>query len=298
MSGAGIYIEGRAAQRTPSRILSPQQIGDQTLVLSRALNAQAESDARIITFANEKGGVGKSTIAFHCCMALCSAGHKVAVVDLDYRQQSMARALENREGTARRLGLALPSPKYVALTHASGAALSQEIARIGWEADYVLIDAAGHDSPIARHAIAMADTLVTPVNNSFVDIDLLGQFDATTMKLKRLGSFARLVHELREVRDHRGKPPFDWVVLQNRMRRLGSNNEHRIADALQGLASKAGFRLIAGLGERVAFRELFLLGLTVLDLKYIPELARAQPAAKLEITNMIDALRLETESVV
>ena len=296
MSGADTYIERKQPIRRLQREFSPQQLGDESLLMSRNHDERAESDGRIITFANEKGGVGKSTIAFHCCMALCNAGYKVAVVDLDHRQQTMARALENREGTARRLKVNLPSPSYVILNHQSGAALSQEIARIGWEADYVLIDVAGHDSPVARHAIAMADTVVTPVNNSFVDIDLLGQFDSMTMQLKRYGSFTRLVQELREVRDHRGKPPFDWIVVQNRLRRLGSNNEHRIGDALNELASKAGFRLTAGLGERVAYRELFLLGLTVLDLKHIPDLARAQPAAKTEIMAMLFDMRLEMHS--
>jgi chromosome partitioning protein len=276
---------------------APQQLGDESLIISRELNSRAETSAHMITFANEKGGVGKSTIAFHCCVALCNAGYRVAVIDLDYRQQSMARALENREGTARRLKIDLPSPKYIALNQQSGALLNQEIARIGWDAEYVVIDVAGHDSPVGRHAIAMADTLVTPVNNSFVDIDLLGQFDPTTMQLKRFGSFARLVQELREVRDHRGKPPVDWVVVQNRLRRLGSHNEHRVADALAELSTKAGFRLAPGLGERVAYRELFLLGLTLFDLKYIPDFARAQPAAKAEMSELIAELRLETQTV-
>ncbi len=277
-----------------SRSLSPQQLGDKSLIISRDLNSRAGIDARIITFANEKGGVGKSTIAFHCAMALCNAGHRVAVVDLDHRQQSMARALENREGTARRLKITLPTPRSSVLNHQSSAALAHEMARIGWESDYILIDAAGHDSPVARHAIAMADTLVTPVNNSFVDIDLLGQFDSITMKLKRYGSFARMVQELREVRDHRGQAPADWVVVQNRMRRSGSTNEQRVTDALGELSNKVGFRLAQGLGDRVAYRELFLLGLTLFDLKHIPEFARTNPAAKSEITQMISDLRLET----
>jgi chromosome partitioning protein len=276
-----------------SRSFSPQQLGNESLIISRDLNSRPEIESRIITFANEKGGVGKSTIAFHCAMALCNAGHRVAVVDLDHRQQSMARALENREGTARRLKIKLPSPRSSVLNHQSSASLIQEMARIGWDSDFIIIDAAGHDSPVARHAIAMADTLVTPVNNSFVDIDLLGQFDSITMRLKRYGSFARMVQELREVRDHRGQAPTDWVVVQNRMRRLGSTNEQRVTDALGELSNKAGFRLAQGLGDRVAYRELFLLGLTLFDLKHIPEFSRTHPAAKSEIMQMIADLRLE-----
>jgi chromosome partitioning protein len=295
MSGQDVNLNNNALRQPLVGGFAPQQLGDEALIISRDLNSRAEVNARVITFANEKGGVGKSTIAFHCCIALCNAGYRVAVVDLDHRQQSMARAPENREGTGRRLKIELPSPKHTVLTQQSGAALSQEIARIGWDADFVLIDVAGHDSPVGRHAIAMADTLVTPVNSSFVDIDLLGQFDPITMQLKRYGSFARLVQELREVRDHRGKPPVDWVVVQNRLRRLGSHNEQRVGEALTDLSTKAGFRLVHGLGERVAYRELFLLGLTVFDLKHIPEFARAQPAAKTEIGELITELRLESQ---
>lgn len=165
-------------------------------------------------------------------------------------------------------------------------------ARIGWDADYILIDAPGHDSPMARLAIAMADTLVTPVNGSFVDLDLLGQFDPVSMKLKRFGNFSKLVQEMREVRDYQGNPPVDWVVAQNRQRKSGTANQSRVKQALNELAPKAGFRLVDGLGERVAYRELFLLGMTVSDLKYIPDFARSQPAAKAELEKMIAGLRL------
>lgn len=272
---------------------SPTDMGAARLrVMSREIKARPKSRGHVIVFANEKGGVGKSTFAFHCCIALCNAGHKVAAVDLDSRQQTLSRALENREGTGRRLKVKLPRPRHVTLGHQTGASLTQEIARIGSDADYIIIDAPGHDSPMARHVIAMADTLVTPVNGSFVDLDLLGQFDPVSMNLKRFGNFSRLVQELREVRDFQQKPPVDWVVVQNRQRRLGSNNQSRIRQALNELAPKAGFRLARGLGERVAYRELFLLGMTVFDLKYIPDFARAQPEAKCELEQMVADLKL------
>ena len=274
------------------RELGPELIGDASLVISRELKSRPNIDAHIIVFANEKGGVGKSTAAFHTAVALCNAGHIVAAIDLDSRQQSLSRAAENREGTSRRLKIQLPQPRYTTVNQPSAAMMAQEIARIGGGADFIVIDVAGHDSPLARRAIAMADTLVTPINNSFVDIDLLGRYDPITQKLKSFGPFARLVQDLREVRDHQRQPPFDWIVMPNRTRHLPSHNQNRIACALADLAPKAGFRLAAGLGERVAYRDLFLMGLTMLDLKYIPEFAKAAPAAKAEITKMIAELRL------
>jgi chromosome partitioning protein len=292
MAGQELYIDYADPDLAQRGDIYHDDIGHAALSVFRDLNRRPQSAAKIIVFANEKGGVGKSTLAFHCCAALCNAGYRVAAIDLDSRQRSLARALENREGTARRLKVKLPHPNYSTLLHQTGAALSQEIARIGSNADFVILDVAGHDSPIGRHAIALADTMVTPVNSSFVDIDLLGQFDSLTMELKRFGSFTRLVQELREVRDHRNKPPADWVVVRNRLRRSGSTNEARVGEALAMLSTKAGFRLAPSLGERVAYRELFLLGLTVFDLKHIPEFARAQPVAKSEIAHLISELRL------
>jgi chromosome partitioning protein len=138
----------------------------------------------------------------------------------------------------------------------------------------------------------MADTLITPVNNSFADIALLGQFDAISMKLKRLGRFARLVNGLAQARADRHLPAADWIVLPNRLRRLGSANETTINKALAKLAKRAGFRLGHGLGDRVAYRELFLFGLTHLDLKRIPNLGRVKVSARLEIEQLLDDLRL------
>ena len=56
-----------------------------------------------IVFANEKGGTGKSTTAVHTAIALAASGHRVAALDLDGRQRTMTRYLENRDATMRRL---------------------------------------------------------------------------------------------------------------------------------------------------------------------------------------------------
>lgn len=266
--------------------------GEHPSVVVHDVASRPRPNGHVIVFANEKGGVGKSTLAFHTAMALCDSGKKVAVIDLDHGQATLSGALCNREATCRLLKIGLPTPRYVAVSQTSGAYLSQEIARIGSDCSYVIIDVAGSDSPIARRAIAMADTLVSPVNCSFADIDLLGQFDATTMRLKRLGRFARMVTALREAREDRNLPPADWVVMPNRVRRSGSNNEATIGSALKRLSRAANFRIGQGFGERVAYRELFLFGLTHLDLKRIPNLARVKANAKLEIEQLVSDLRL------
>lgn len=267
-------------------------------VVLQDILSRPRPSGHVIVFANEKGGVGKSTLAFHCAVALCDAGNKVAVIDLDRHQQTLTSALANRDATARSLQVDLPRPRYAVLQQQSGAQLSQEIARIGSGCNFIVIDVAGHDSAIARRAIAFADTLVTPVNSSFVDIDLLGKLDPVTMHLREPGHFGRLVNELREERVHRGMAPLDWIVMKNRVRTAEVRQQLRIDAALERLAGRVGFRIGQGLNERVAYRELFLFGLTHLDLKRIPKLARMQARTGEEILRLVADLALPHREVV
>jgi chromosome partitioning protein len=270
--------------------------GEHPNVVVADIASRPRGQARIITVANEKGGVGKSTVAFHLAVALADTGHKVLAIDLDRRQQTLTRALTARAGTARRLGVRMPQPRHILLMQQSGAVLCQEIARAGWDCDFVVIDAAGHDAPIARRAIALANLLVTPVNSSFVDLDLLGRFHPTTNRLLGPGCFAAMVAELRAAREEAGLDALDWLVLQNRKRNDNSHNQDKVDRALHRLAPQLGFRLGTGLFERVAYRELFPLGLTHIDLRRIPEFARARVTVASEVSHLLDDLELDREA--
>jgi chromosome partitioning protein len=248
--------------------------------------------AHIIVFANEKGGVGKSTTAFHTCIALCNANETVAALDLDLRQRTLGRAMDMREETAREYGVDLPRPQHLILKQATEAALEAEIRMAQIDCGFVVIDVGGHDSPLARRAIFMADTIVTPVNDSFIDLDMLGHIDAKSGELKTLGPFARLVEHLKDPSLVQRQRALDWVVMQNRSRSFASKNERKFLAALDVIAPAAGFRVIPGLRERVVYRELFPLGLTLFDLKAIPSLGRAQPSALQELAAMLEALQL------
>jgi chromosome partitioning protein len=251
--------------------------------------------SHIIVFANEKGGVGKSTTAFHTCIALCNKGLRVAALDVDLRQLTFDRALNARLESARDFGVELAGPQQILLAQSTEAELETKIRMAQIDNAFIVIDVGGHDSPIARRAISMADTIVTPVNDSFIDLDMLGRIDPRTGELKTLGAFARLVEHLKEPGVARRERALDWVVMQNRMRSLATKNERKVVDALAAIAPVAGFRLVPGLRERVVYRELFPLGLTLFDIDQIPQLGRAQPAAREEIFDMLDALNLKTE---
>ena len=118
-----------------------------------------------------------------------------------------------------------------------------------------------------------ADTLVTPINDSFVDLDLIGEVDAETYRVRRPSFYAELVWNSRTQRAKTHGASVDWVVLRNRMQHIEARNMRRVGDALAELSRRVGFRIIPGLGERVIYRELFPKGLTLLDLREIEDAA-------------------------
>jgi len=269
-----------------------RQRDEHASVVMRDVASRRRPRGHVITFANEKGGVGKSTLAFHCAVALAHLEMRVLVIDCDCRQRSLDRLLEARDATARTLKIALPRPRHAVLENQSGALLSQEIERAGAGSDFVLIDLAGHDSPTARRAVAMADTLVTPVNCSPTDLDALGWLNPVSRRFRQAGPFTEVVAALRQERVDRGLAPFDWVVAKNRVRHC----EHRMIAAvdhnLATMARHIGFRTISGLSESIAYRELLAFGLTQFDLRLVPEVGAPRSAHLRELRGLIEALRL------
>jgi chromosome partitioning protein len=248
--------------------------------------------AHRIVFANEKGGTGKSTTAVHVAIALATAGHRVAALDLDTRQKTLARYLDNRAATIRRAGLPLPTANHAVLSLLTPAGLDQDVARLGHGAQYIVIDTPGRDDPLSRAAIALADTLVTPMNDSFVDLDLIGQVDPDSFKVKKPSFYAELIWDLRKVRAKADGGSVDWVVLRNRLQHLEAHNMRRVGAALGELSKRVGFRVIPGLGERVIYRELFPKGLTLLDMEGIQNVGLSHIAARQELREMIAGLAL------
>ncbi|HYJ30250.1 MAG TPA: division plane positioning ATPase MipZ [Allosphingosinicella sp.] len=241
----------------------------------------------IIVFANEKGGTGKSTTAVHTAVALAAGGRRVAALDLDTRQRTLGRYLDNRAAYAGRGGLDLPTPVYETFDPAQGVEVDAQIDRLGEQVEIVVVDTPGRDDPYARAAMLRADTLVTPINDSFVDLDLIGEVDAETYKIRRPSFYAELVWRSRTERAKTHNASVDWVVLRNRMQHIEARNMRRVGLALEELSRRVGFRIIPGLGERVIYRELFPKGLTLLDLAQIGEVGLSHIAARQELREMI-----------
>jgi chromosome partitioning protein len=246
----------------------------------------------IITFANEKGGTGKSTTAVHSAVALAALGRKVAALDLDTRQRTLGRYLDNRAATIRRTGQDLPMPSYETFDPAGGESLDAVLDRVSEGVDLVVIDTPGRDDPHARAALVRADTLVTPINDSFVDLDLIGEVDAETYRVRRPSFYAELVWNSRTQRAKTHGASVDWLVLRNRMQHVEARNMRRVGQALDELSRRVGFRIIPGLGERVIYRELFPKGLTLLDLHAIDHVGLSHIAARQELREMISGFAL------
>jgi chromosome partitioning protein len=243
-----------------------------------------------IVFANEKGGTGKSTTAVHAAIALAATGHNVAALDLDSRQRTMTRYLENRDATMRRLNKPLPQARYAVLEEQTHEKLEATIRELSEGADVIVIDTPGRDDPIARAAILKADTLVTPMNDSFVDLDLIGQVHPENYKITKPSFYAELIWNSRTQRAKNTGRSVDWVVLRNRLQHIESHNLRRVGAALDELARRVGFRVIPGLGERVIYRELFPKGLTLLDYEHLGEVGISHITARQELREMIAGL--------
>ncbi len=257
--------------------------------------------AHRIVFANEKGGTGKSTTAVHVAVALAYRGAKVAAIDLDPRQRTLHRYLENRAETEKRRNIRLPGARFTVFEGASLAELDALSAEFGEGMDFLLFDTPGRDDDFARHAATEADTLVTPLNDSFVDFDLIGQVDAETFKVRRLSFYAELIWEARKkramatIRERQESGlgrEMDWVVVRNRTQHLEARNQRRLDGALTELSKRVGFRVAQGLSERVIYRELFPSGLTLLDKGQLGELGTSHLVARQELRALVAGLNL------
>ena len=248
--------------------------------------------AHRIVFANEKGGTGKSTTAVHIAVALAYRGARVAAIDLDPRQRTLYRYFENRTETQARRGVDLPGATFAVFESDSVEALEAQVAAISEGVDFVVFDTPGRDDPFARHAATQADTLVTPMNDSFVDFDLIGQVEAETFKVRRLSFYAELIFEARKTRAVKERREIDWIVVRNRVQRVEARNQQRIDQALTELSKRVGFRVAQGLSERVIFRELFPSGLTLLDKGQLGELGTSHLVARQELRELVANLHL------
>ena len=276
-----------------------QQIANPSLAVAGTVKTP-----RILVLGNEKGGSGKSTTAMHLVVALLRQGRSVGVIDLDSRQGTLSRYVENRRVFSENEGLPLPLPelRQVMRSDAATRAEAEEEERTKLtdaleglsDCDMLVIDTPGSDSHLSRLGHTLADVLISPMNDSFVDLDLLARIDPEGRKILGPSVYSQMVWEQRQDRARQGGSPIDWVVLRNRLSHLDARNKRDIARLLVQLAKRIGFRLAPGFGERVVFRQLFPQGLTLLDLRQSgADLTMSHLAARQEVRALLAAIGLD-----
>ena len=161
--------------------------------------------------------------------------------------------------------------------------------------DFVIIDAPGGNTFLSRYAHTFADTLITPLNDSFVDFDLLGDVNPQTLEVIRPSFYSEMIWSCRKKKAQTSRRPIDWIVMRNRMSPLAARNKEKVGEALENLAKRIGFRMAAGLSERVIYRELFPAGLTLLDLTEQGSnvnFTMSHVAARQELRDLVIIMRL------
>jgi chromosome partitioning protein len=263
--------------------------------------------AHVVVLGNEKGGSGKSTMAMHIAVALLKAGQRVATIDVDSRQKSLTHYVENRSAWAIRARLPLEVPTHFCIARAEGlrvddneasefSRFAEAIMATEHSHDFIVIDTPASDSYPMRLAHAMADTLVTPLNDSFVDFDVLGTVDPQTFAVTGTSHYADMVRDARRHRRSADGGSTDWVVVRNRLALIGSRNKRIVGESLNELGLTMGFRFVEGLAERVIYREFFPRGLTALDQIDESTLGTRPNAshhtARQEVKQLVEALKL------
>jgi chromosome partitioning protein len=261
---------------------------------------------KIIVLGNEKGGTGKSTTAMHLIVALLRQGKRVGSMDLDTRQSSLTRYIENRKSFKEASNLKIPVPEHVCLFLSKEADLNKAQAeeeqafnaafdKLAENSDYIVIDCPGSDRFLSQLAHRHADILITPMNDSFIDLDVLAHVDGDTLEVKKPSCYSEMVWQQRQRRALEKKPPVEWIVMRNRLSNLDARNKRHMNQVLEKLSKRLSFKLAAGFGERVIFREMFLQGLTLLDFSESGKklnMTMSHIAARQEVKRLLEEIQI------
>src|SRR6516165_10046315 len=263
-------------------------------------SCRVQSSPHVVVIGNQKGGSGKSTFAMHIIVALLKAGKRVASFDLDLNQLTLTRYLGNRHEWDRKHEQKLELPDHYPVTEeVHGTTLRRFISRlkkigrahkddfIGSNAlshsadlghfisqlkkigrarthDFIVIDTPGGVQHLSLIAHGMADTLITPINDSLVDLDVLVAMEQSDLE-PQPSVYAKMVWRALEARRKVSGRTTDWIVVRNRLESVETSNQQQITRVLDVIQRTLGLRIARGLLERPVHREFFAAGLTVFD---------------------------------
>ena len=271
------------------------------------MTVQAEEKPYFIVLGNEKGGSGKSTTSIHIIVSLLRDGYRVGAIDLDARQGTLAGTLAARQAYVESKGVSLPLPEFRAVNRSDLDTRQQveaeererfdeavtELVHAGIEV--IVVDCPGSDNFLSRYGHSFADTLITPINDSFVDFSMLAKVEPDNHDIIKPSIYSEMVWEARKNRFNRDHGKIDWIVMRNRLAAVEARNKRDVGETLEALAKRIGFRTLKGFGERVIFRELYLLGLTLMDVREANvgiAMGLSHIAARNEVRALISAIKL------
>jgi chromosome partitioning protein len=260
-------------------------------------------NGHIIVFGNEKGGSGKSTAAMHVAITLIRLGYDVGAIDLDARQGTLTRYMSNRFEFVKRTRTSTPMPSHMAIARSENLSVEKQreeeknffdlaLSELQALCDFVVVDTPGTDNYLSRLAHRCADTLLTPLNDSFVDLDLLAELDPDNHNILGPSIYTKMVSEQRSLKMEEEGSDIDWIVMRNRLIHIDAKNKRDIGELLRRMSVLFDFRLAPGFGERVIFKELFLKGLTLMDMREDPELplTLSQISSRQEVRQLVMAI--------
>jgi len=262
----------------------------------------------IFVVGNEKGGVGKTTCCMHLISYLLSRNLRVASIDADHRQGSLSTYVKNRE----KHNLANPDVKIPESVHfvAKESSLSDIQEKENQEkeffeeiisnaksiSDVIVIDTPGSNTYISRLAHSYADTIITPINDSFVDMDVLAKIDSATMKVISPSIYSEMIWKQKMERAARDGFSIEWIVVRNRLNNVDAQNKKNVFTVLNELSKRVSFKIAPGFTERVIFKELFLHGITLLDVgkaAYAKAFTPSNVAARQELRGFMSYIDVE-----
>lgn len=259
----------------------------------------------IFVIGNEKGGAGKTTFCMHLITGLMDKGYKVVSIDTDSRQRSLTNYVENREVYNQKN----PHHKVLMPMHfhmdaskensieereiSEKQRFEQILEQVKAEANYIIIDTPGSYSYLSKLAHSYADTIITPINDSFLDFDVMAKVNPDNLAIVSPSIYSQMIWEQKMQRATRDQGSIEWVVVRNRLSNLDAQNKRNVNLALEQLAKRISFKIAPGFSERVIFRELFLQGLTLIDLtkaNYDKVFSISHVAARQELRDFFDCL--------
>lgn len=262
----------------------------------------------IFVVGNEKGGAGKTTLAMHLITGLIDKGYNVASIDTDSRQQSLSNYLKNRLAYNKKNKLSEVSmPLHFHLPESSARDIEtiekdhrenfeQALSQSQSYADYIIIDTPGTHSFLSKLSHSYADTIITPMNDSFLDLDIMAKVNPDDLSVISPSIYSQMIWEQKMVQAAREKKSIEWVVVRNRLSNIDAINKRNVSGVLEELSKRISFKIAPGFSERVIFRELFLQGLTLIDLtkiNYDKPFNLSHIAARQELRNFFSYLGVE-----